>query len=143
MKDSLGIALHFLKFRPRSVFEVEEKLKTKRFGEKEIKRTIQTLRKNGLLDDKKFAKMWIRDRNLLRPSGSYLLKMELRKLGISDDNIEDALKDQNEEELAKKALESKHRYRNADFTKQAQFLQRRGFPTSIIYKIIKNRSKLS
>jgi len=140
-KDILQVALHFLKFRPRSVFEVEEKLKTKRFEEKEIKKTIAVLKKNQLLDDKKFAKMWVRDRNLLKPSGSFLLKLELRKLGIADSDIEDALKDQNaaaiQEELAKKALESKHRYQKADFNKQAQFLQRRGFPTGIIYRILK------
>ena len=137
MKDPLDIALHFLKFRPRSVFEIEEKLKSKKISEDEIKKVIAVLKKNGLLDDKKFAKMWVRDRNLLRPTGSYILKLELRKLGISDSDIEAALKGQNEEELAKQALESKHRYRNADFLKQAAFLQRRGFSTSLIYRILK------
>ncbi len=92
--------------------------------------------------------MYVRDRNLLKPTGSYLLKLELRKLGIADTDIEDALIGQDEEELAKRALESKGRYRGArlgataesrqaDFQKQAAFLQRRGFPTGIIYKILK------
>ena len=148
MADSLQIALHFLKFRPRSVFEVEQKLKSKKISESEIKKIIATLKKNGLLDDKKFAKMWVRDRNLLKPTGSFLLKLELKRLGLSDVDIESALHDQNEEELARRTLESKHRYRNVvrlgstaasrrDFQKQAAFLQRRGFPTSVIYKILK------
>jgi len=141
MQDSLKIALHFLKFRPRTVFEVEQKLKLKKISETEIKKTTSVLKKNGLLDDKKFAKMWVRDRNLLKPTGSYLLKMELRKLGIPDSDIENALEGQNEEELARKALESKHRYRNADFQKQAAFLQRRGFSTSVIFKILNPKSK--
>ena len=138
VKDALVVALYFLKFRPRSVFEVEEKLKSKNVSEPEIKKTIEILKKNQLLDDEKFAKMWVRDRNLLKPTGSYLLKLELRKLGVADTDIEKALKDQNEEELARKALESKHRYRNADFQKQAAFLQRRGFAMSVIYKILRN-----
>lgn len=136
-KDALSIALHFLKFRPRSVFEVEKKLQSKKISEPEIKKTIAVLKKNQLLDDKKFAKMWVRDRNLLKPTGSFLLKLELRKLGIAAADIEEVLKDQNEEELARKAIESKYRYRNADFQKQAQFLQRRGFPTGVIYRILK------
>jgi len=139
MQNSLNIALHYLKFRPRSVFEIEKKLKEKKVSEEEIKKTISVLKKNQLLDDEKFAKMWVRDRNNLRPSGSYLLKMELRKLGIADDLIEETLACQNEEDLTKKALASKSRLRNADFQKKASFLQRRGFITSIIYKILKNK----
>lgn len=136
-KDSLQIALHYLKFRPRSVFEVEKKLESKKISDTEIKKVISVLQKNKLLDDKNFAKMYVRDRNLLKPTGTFLLKLELKRLGISDQDIENALIDQDEEELAKKALESKARYRSADFQKQAAFLQRRGFATNIIYKILK------
>ena len=136
-KDVLSVALHFLKFRPRSVFEVEQKLKTKGFEDKEIEKLILALKKEKLLDDQKFAKMWVRDRNLLKPEGSFLLKLELRKLGVSDNDIENALKDQDEEKLARQALASKSRLKQADFAKKAAFLQRRGFKTSIIYQILK------
>ena len=136
-KDALSVALHFLKFRPRSVFEIKQKLKTKGFEDKEIERLISVFKKEKLLDDQKFAKMWVRDRDLLKPEGSFLLKLELRKLGISDNDIENALKDQDEEKLARQALESKSRLKQADFAKKAAFLQRRGFKTSIIYQILK------
>ncbi len=139
MNDSLNIALHFLKFRPRSVFEIEKKLKEKKISEEEIQKTVGVLKKNQLLDDEKFAKMWVRDRNLLKPEGSYLLKMELKKLGIAENTIEDALVGQDEEELARQALKSKSRLQNADFQKKASFLQRRGFSTSVIYKVLKNK----
>lgn len=137
-KDPLLTALHFLKFRPRSVFEIEQKLRTKKISEEEIDKVISVLKKNKLLDDEKFAKMWVESRNNLRPSGSYVLKMELRRFGISDDIIEDILTPQRDEVLAKKALENKSRLRNADFQKKAAFLARRGFSTSLIYKILKN-----
>lgn len=136
-KDALDIALHFLKFRPRSVFEIERKLKEKKIAEKEINNAISVLKRNKLLDDAKFAKMYIADRNRFRPSGNFLLRLELRKLGVSDDLIDELLLDQDEERLAQTALESKSKYREADNTKKAQFLQRRGFPTNIIYKILK------
>ena len=89
MSNPLNIALHYLKFRPRSVFEIEKKLKEKKISEEEIQKTVGVLKKNQLLDDEKFAKMWVRDRNLLKPEGSYLLKMELKKLGIAENTIED------------------------------------------------------
>lgn len=137
MKNALDVALHFLKFRPRSVFEIEQRLKRAKFSQEETERTVETLLKNRLLDDFEFAKMYVRDRNLLKPSGSFLLRMELKKLGLSSENIESALENQDEEELAKKALQSRSKYRDGEFEKQAQFLQRRGFKPSIIYKILR------
>lgn len=131
------MSLYFLKFRPRTVFEITEKLKSKNISDKEIKETIAVLKRNGLLDDENFAKMWVRDRNLLKPTGNFLLKLELKKLGIAESLIEDAISDQDEEELAKRAVEMKGRYRNAEFAKQAQFLQRRGFSMNTIYKVLK------
>lgn len=147
--DALKIALYYLKFRPRSVFEVEEKLKKKKISSVEITKVITVLKKNQLLDDEKFAKMWVADRNLLKPKGSYLLKLELKKFGIAEDTIEIALKDQDEEKLAQEALQSKSRLievrlgspeaRRADFQKKASFLQRRGFNTGVIYKILRDK----
>lgn len=90
-----------------------------------------------MLDDENFAKMYVRDRNLLRPSGYFVLKLELKRLGVAEDIIEDALKDQDEEELAKRAIESKGRYRQADFSRKAGFLKRRGFGVEVIYKVLK------
>ena len=136
-KDALAVALHFLKFRPRSVFEVEKKLKQKRILDSEIQKTISVLKKNKLLDDQKFAKMWVESRNNLKPSGSYVLKMELRKLGVAAQDIEEAMKEQDEESLAKQALEMKYREREIEYEKKVGFLARRGFKTSVIYRVIK------
>ncbi|MEI6039869.1 MAG: regulatory protein RecX [Candidatus Berkelbacteria bacterium] len=136
MKSSLDTALYFLKFRARTVFEIRQKLKSKSFSGLEIDQTIDVLLRNELLDDTKFAKMYVKDRNTLRPTGLFLLKMEMKKLGLSDNLIEDALQFQNEEELARRAIESKSRLREAEFEKKAQFLARRGFSTSTIMKVL-------
>jgi len=135
--NAINVALYFLKFRPRTVFEIEQKLKSKRYDDKEIAATVAVLKRNKLLDDENFAKMWVRDRNHLKPTGSYLLKLELKKLGVNDNIIEKSLVNQDEEDLARRAIESKNRYCHADFPKKAAFLQRRGFKTSIIYKVLK------
>ena len=137
MKSPIEISLDYLKFRPRTVFEITEKLKSKNISDKEIKETIAVLKRNGLLDDENFAKMWVRDRNLLKPTGSFLLKLELKKMGVAESLIEKAISGQDEEELAKQAIEMKGRYREAEFEKKAQFLQRRGFSMNTIYKVLK------
>jgi len=60
-------------------------------------------------------------------------------LGIAENLIEDVMMGQDEEELARRAVDSKHRYREADFSKQAQFLQRRGFGMGVIMKVLKEK----
>ena len=142
MKNSLDTALYFLKFRSRSIFEIKQKLKSKNYSIEEIEKTIDVLVRNELLNDAKFVKMYVRDRNLLKPTGLYLLKMELKKLGIDENLIDDETAGQDEEKLARRALESKSRYRNAELDKQVQFLQRRGFSMNVIMKILKNREEL-
>jgi regulatory protein len=100
-KSAIDTALYFLKFRPRSVFEVERKLKLKKFSESEIEKTIQILKKQGFLNDLEFSKIWIRNRNLLRPTGKRLLFLELRKLGVESEIIEKALTEEDMEEIDK------------------------------------------
>ena len=141
MKSALDIALYFLKFRARSVFEIKQKLKLKKIDQKEIDKTLDVLVRNELLDDAKFAKMYVADRNRFKPSGTFVLKMELKKLGIADHLIEEVLTGQDEEALARQAIESKHRYREAEFEQKAQFLRRRGFGSHVIFKVLKGENE--
>lgn len=133
-KTALGTALYFLKFRPRSVFEIERKLKQKKYPLDEIKKTINTLKKEKLLNDKQFAIMWLRTRNSLKPSGRRLVFWELKKLGLAENIIEKTLENDDTIEIdkAKKAIQSKiNIYKNLDKYKKKQkilqFLSRRGF----------------
>lgn len=137
MKSAIDTALHFLKFRARSVFEIKQKLKQKNFSSEEIDKTIDVLVRNELLDDRKFVKMYVKDRNTLKPTGAYLLKMELKRLGLDENLIADAMVAQDEENLARRAIESKSRFIEAEFDKKASFLQRRGFSMNVIMKILK------
>lgn len=137
-KSPIDIALYLLKFRARSVFEIRQKLKSKNITEEEIDKTVDVLIRNELLDDVKFVKMYVKDRNNLKPTGSYLLRLELKRLGVDENLIEDEMAHQDEEALARRAIEAKARYRSAEFDKQAQFLQRRGFSMGVIMRILKN-----
>ncbi len=89
IKDPLLIALNFLRYRARTTFEISKKLKEKGIDDAEIKKTVQFLKKNQFLDDRRFAASWIRARSLLHPSGRYRLTQELLKLGLSKDLIDE------------------------------------------------------
>ena len=143
-KSALEIASHFLKFRPRSCFEIERKLKQRKFATDKIKKTIKVLKKNRLLDDLEFAKMWIRNRNQLRPSGRKLLFLELRKLGIDQEICESALaqEDLPETKKARIVFERKKKVlvklSSGDFRKKMiGFLSRRGFTWETISEVLK------
>lgn len=88
--DILSAALRYLKIRPRSVFELAEKLKRKGFIQKDIDETITRLINMKLLNDRAFADEWIRYR-LARPFGFLRIIRELKEKGVSQELIESAV----------------------------------------------------
>lgn len=141
-KKPIDVALRYLKVRPRSIFEVKRKLAEKKFSPAEINKTIRRLVKEGLLDDRRFAILWVRHRDSLKPSGQKLLFLELKKLGIAEEVIKEVLARSGDEfEKAAKAAESKMRLyrklpRKEFYLKMGGFLARRGFNYGVIKKVI-------
>lgn len=138
-------ALRFLHFRMRSEQEMRKKLKEKEFDPQIIEKTIKRLKKENLINDQEFCRMWIRNRIALRPSGSYILHQELRQKGISDEVISKILKEffKKDEEFnlallaAEKKKESWKGLSRLEFSKKmAGFLARRGFSWEIIKRIL-------
>ena len=84
---ALQRALNFLSYRPRSVQEVRKNLKNKHeVPTGIIDQIIERLERGGLVDDQKFAELWVENRSEFRPRGSHALRMELRQKGIEEDN---------------------------------------------------------
>lgn len=142
-KTAINSALYFLKFRPRSVFEIQRKLKQKKFPDVEIDKTINLLKEQGFLNDLEFARMWIRNRNLLKPMGKRLLFLELRKLGVESEIIEKALEieDLDESSKAKMVFEKKKKYLSKLPTEEFKkkmigLMSRRGFSWDIIKQVL-------
>ena len=82
-------ALHFIGYRPRSTYEVRKKLKEEKFAEDIIETVLEKLSDLGFLDDARFATLFCESR--LRKYGPERVKMDLRRLGISNDHIQNAL----------------------------------------------------
>ena len=128
-----AVALRFISYRPRTVQEVRRRL-ARSFDNGPIDKTVDSLHELGYLDDADFSRQWISSRERRRPKGTRFLHQELRRLGVEQATIEEALEGYDEaanaynaglrtaERLVARGLPYK------DFRRQmGNFLMRRGF----------------
>lgn len=126
-------AIKLITYRDRSIAEIRQSLHQNQIPEEIIENVINRLGENGLLDDKRFANLWIENRNEFRPRSHRMLTLELRKKGISEDIISQVLENTTaDEELAHKAAQKQiRRYMTLEWQdfrrKLGSFLARRGF----------------
>jgi regulatory protein len=125
-------AIRFLGFRARSKMELEAYLDRKGHTHETARITVDRLTREDHLNDRRFARLWIANRERFTPRGAYALRYELREKGVADDIIEDALADFDEEAAAwtavKNRMTSWERLDPKDFKKKIMgFLHRRGF----------------
>lgn len=146
MNKAKGDAIRYLSYRPRSKWEIEQKLRKNHYPFSVIHQTIDWLQKNDLVNDYHFSKMWIKDRINKKPMGKRLLEKELIKKGIdrkiSEEVIEHFLKNEiNETELAYRLIEKKRRSLKLKgmilkSEQVSQLLRNRGFSFSVIEQFI-------
>ena len=132
------IAGRFLGTRPRSRWEVEQRLRRAGAADPVVIGTLKRLARIGLVDDVAFARWWIEQRDRHAPRGRMALETELRAKRVSAAVIETLRTEAagegtlTEEERAAAALERHLRGRPLpDDTRAVQrlgmFLVRRGF----------------
>ena len=92
-REVLVKALEFISYKPRTVRETKQKLREAGFEEELISQTIREIKREGLLNDERYAEQWVEERQRLRPRSSRVLAMELRRKGISDTLIQSAIED--------------------------------------------------
>jgi regulatory protein len=138
-------AFRFLKIRQRSVGELREKLAAKSFSKATVDATVAFLLDKKFLDDRSFAKAWIRYRQA-RPYGAQRIRMELRQKGIDDEIIQEELGEAfgeyaEEDVVLELARRRAARYKVLDPVKRKKrvfdFLARRGFGLDAINKAVR------
>ncbi len=131
-------AIRYIGYRMRSIYEVQHYLKQRDIEDHLIERVISSLQKNGMLDDKSFAQMWIENRNEFRPRSHKMLSIELKQKGIQSDIISQILEETTSEEILayRAAKKQARKYKELEWQifrrRLTSFLARRGFPYSII-----------
>ena len=134
-------ALNFLSYRPRSEVEVRRNLRKKDVEDEVIGAVIERLTRAGLVDDSEFARYWVENRVQFKPRGARALHYELRKKGIADSIIADALADLDEELAARQVAEAGARrlahLQARDFRRKlSAYMARRGFSYAVIAPLV-------
>jgi len=140
-------AYALLRQRPRSEFEIRERLKLKGYGGPVIESVVEGLRRAGEIDDARFAKLWVDERMRLNPAGDVVLRHELKVKGLPVQLIERALDEKNknydEYEIAlSMAGDRFERLKKLDRKKALKrlydFLLRRGFKYETVRRVVEN-----
>ena len=123
-------ALRYAAMRTRSKWEMEQYLKRKNAAPRLVENILNKLSNIGLLSDEAFARAWIANRRLLKPTSLRRLKQELRAKRVPDEIIEEALKEDETDELdtLRGLVERKRKQaKYQDNLKLMQYLARQGY----------------
>jgi regulatory protein len=137
----LKAAVRFLKYRPRSEFEVRERLRHHGYESQCVDAAIVVLKEKKLIDDRAFARFWVENRDSFSPRSQRLIKTELRQKGIDGDIIDQAVAITDDIEGAYRAAQQKARgLSHLDYDtfshRLSAYLQRRGFGYTIVNEAV-------
>jgi len=136
-------ALKLLEYRERSEEEVRSRMGKKKYNEKLIDRTIEFLKDQNLLNDRRFARMWT-ESCLRRSYGRWKVQADLNEKGVNKEIIEETLKELyskvNETQIAINLIQKKWSFlkkeNNILLRQVSNFLERRGFSFEVITEVI-------
>ena len=143
LAHTAGIALAYrlLSVRDRSEWEIRSAL-SREVRSEVVEEIVQVLKRQGYLDDRRFASGYVRYMMDHRPSGPHLLRRKLRRAGIDGDIVEaemsSAMPPEHEQEVARELARGKLKGsvdRKRSVRRIHDFLIRRGFSNDTVNDI--------
>lgn len=149
-EQAFEIAGRFLGTRPRSRWEVEQRLRRAGAADGVVRGALNRLARLGLVDDVAFARWWVEQRDRHAPRGRMALESELRAKRVPAAVIDTLRTDTagdpalSEEERAAAALERHLRGRpfpedGRALQRLGMFLVRRGFGPATARAVLRQR----
>jgi regulatory protein len=142
-QKTLDKLLRFAMVRPRSEKEVRDYFRRKKVHESMHEKLLEKLKHLELIDDEKFAKWWVEQRQAFKPKSLRILNLELRIKGIEQETIKQVLGETviDEEKLARELIEKKaYKWKNLEpriaRQKMSQYLSGKGFGWDVVEKVI-------
>src|SRR6056297_548030 len=129
LNDAENSAAHLIKYRMRAEKELRRRLKEKGYNDNIIDELIMKLKKIGVIDDYKFAYLYMYDKVTLNKKGTIAVSNDLLKLGVEKYIVDEtAQKVKNEVNMYEIAKETAKKYLSTknDFLKLRKYLFRRG-----------------
>lgn len=135
--------MEYLGKREYSYAELGQKLKTFAEESDDIPALLDDFKKRGWLSDARFTEQIVHARS--HKFGSAKIAHELREKGVADELIADAISQVKENELENAREVWRKKYNTAptsrdEWTRQARFLQSRGFGFDVIKKVLNTKT---
>ncbi|MBC2704022.1 regulatory protein RecX [Desulfobacula sp.] len=132
IKLPLNLAIKYLSYRPRTVYEMQGYIEKKGFSEDIIKKIIEILLEQNHLNDKNFTTLFVESKVRNKPKSKFAFQYELKKKGVNTSIVDAVLEQYDDQDLALKAVRPKIRmWQNLDEDKfkkkMMNFLRYRGF----------------
>lgn len=147
-KLALNKAMNYLSYQSRTEHQMHAYLVKKEIEPPIIKKVMEALLRHGLIDDERFVEFYME--HAVLKYGPMKIKMELKKKGIDEHLIEDALYAVEESQMletarkiAKKKCDSfsSSTTRQQAYTRLTGLLQRRGFSYGLVKAIVSESVK--
>ncbi len=138
----LETAIRYLSYRPRSEYEIKERLHSRGFDDGITDTVIARLKSQGLIDDTAFTQFWKGNRETFSPRSQRLTRLELRRKGVADEVIDGVVGTMDEGDSAYRAALTKVRsFPLIDYEvfrrRLGGYLRRRGFGYEMINRTVK------
>lgn len=139
------ICLNLLAMRARTRSELRTQLLRRGVAEPVADQVLGRLHEVGLIDDAGFAEQWVRSRHEYHGMARRALSVELRRKGVADDVVADAVSavDRDAEEVRARELVRKRLRTIGDVPELTAvrrlvgMLARKGYPEGLAYRVVR------
>ncbi|WP_425547548.1 regulatory protein RecX [Actinomadura vinacea] len=139
------VCLRLLERGPRTRAQLAEALRRKDVPDEVAEQVLGRFTEVGLIDDEAFAQAWVQSRHTGRGLARRALAVELRRRGVAEETVSDAvetLDDEQEEETARRLIARKAAAtRGVEPAKRTRrlvgVLARKGYPPGLAYRVVR------
>ena len=139
------ICLRLLTLEPRTRAQLADALRRRGVPEQAAEAVLDRFTEVGLIDDPVFARAWVESRHYSRGLSRRMLAAELRRRGVADDDVRDAvetLEPEQEAATARRLVEAKVAATRgqppaARIRRLMGMLARKGYSAGLAYRVVR------
>ncbi|MGI5118495.1 recombination regulator RecX [Marinactinospora thermotolerans] len=140
-----GVCLRLLTSAPRTRAQLEQALQRRNTPDEVIETVLDGLGEAGLIDDVAFAEAWVDSRHAGRGLARRALASELRRRGVAEETVRDAVDElsaEREEETARRLVRRKlaataGRDDTTRIRRVMGMLARKGYSAGLAYRLVR------
>ena len=139
------MCLRLLTLAPRTRVQLADAMHRRGIPEEVAEAILGSLTNAGLIDDAAYAKAWVESRHYARGLSRKSLSAELRRRGVEDDDISEAVETLEPEQeidtarqlVARKLRSTRGQPADARARRVAGMLARKGYPAGLAFRLIR------